>query len=844
MRVWFGRRLRLSARSIDHLRPGARAVVLGLAFVIVLGSSLATATIVAQDMTHTAVGEASKSAETVVRGYVDPLLSGGVMSDPSGPQGAQINAQLERLVGTGGLLRLKIWAPDGRVLFSDLPLLRGARFPVDEDLAAALGGQAATDITAPDQAENVFERGLASTVLEIYLPIRSGNEVAGTYEVYEDAAPILAAVSDTQRRVFAIALGVAALILLLLYAAFAGTWARLLRANRSLRRLTGDVRHSEARFRSLVQNSADIVSVLDARGLVTYDSVAATHVLGYPSARTGESLFDYVHPDDVAWTRAVLAEVVARRRSQRSAEPRVRHADGSWRVMEWTLTNALDDPAIGGVVLNSRDISERRELEDQLRHQALHDPLTGLANRALFADRIEHALARRDGGHRGIAVLFLDLDDFKTINDSLGHGMGDQLLVAVADRLRATLRPADTVARLGGDEFGVLIDEPVTAGAPEGVAERILDALAEPVLFGQRAVAVRASIGIAWSDGRRSRAADLLRDADVAMYAAKRRGKARYEIFETGMRTAALARLELKSDLDRALVDGELVLHYQPIVDLRDGRIRSVEALARWNHPVRGLLAPEWFIRLAEDTGQIVPLGRWVVAEACRQAGVWRRELDREVGVAVNLSARELQDPGLVDHVRGQLASNGMAPGALTVEITESAWVEEAETSGRALDALRRLGVHLAIDDFGIGYSSLGYLQRFPFDSLKIDRSFVAGLGSDQGGEPLVRSIVELGRRLEREVVAEGIETVAQLLALRRLDCWFGQGQFLARPQPPDALRDVMRTGVVTVAEMARPTPRASSRRGGTANGKARIHEDGGPAREADEPTITTGAGR
>ena len=825
----------VAARSFDHLRPGARAAVLSVALAIVLVSALVTAESVSGHLTRTATDEAIRSAEAVVRAYVDPLLSAGAMHDPAGALGGEINGQLERLVGSGsGLLRIKVWAADGTVLFSDLPALRGARYEVGEELMEALEGETASEVSTGDKPENVFEQGLADHFLEIYLPVRDPTSglVVGAYEIYEDAAPIERNIAATRQDVFLVALLMAAAILILLYLAFAGTWARLVRTNQSLRRLTGEVRHSEARFRSLVQNSRDIFAVLDTNGVVTYESAAIRHVLGYEAGRVGRSLLEFVHPGDAKWARGILADVVARPGSQRNAEPRVRHADGSWRVMEWTLTNLLDDPAIGGVVLNSRDISERKALEEQLSHQALHDPLTGLANRALFADRVEHALARRDGRHKGVAVLFLDLDDFRTVNDSLGHEIGDRLLVGVAERLRAVLRPADTVAHMGGDEFAILVDEPVTAEAPAGVAERVLDAVREPLVLDRRAVTIQTSIGIAWTNGRRVSATDLLRDAEVAMYAAKRAGKNRYEVFETGMRAAALARIQLKADLERALRDNELLLHYQPIVSLQDGRVVGVEALVRWNHPERGLLAPEWFIQLAEETGQIVPLGGWVLAAVCRQAAEWKRIVGREVPVAINLSARELQDGALVDHVRARLAAAGLDPGSLTVEVTESVWVEEVETSGRVLEDLRALGVHLAIDDFGIGYSSLSYLQRFPFDSLKIDRSFVAALASDGAGETLVRSIVDLGARLGRTVVAEGIERSDQLAALRRLGCEFGQGNFLARPAEPAKVTEILLAGDVGLRGSS---VRPSARRGNGRAGRA-VHEPIRVGSQAGEP--------
>ena len=799
MSIITGARRRWALRNVDHLRPGARAVVLTAALVIILASSLVTAELVSRDVTSTAVNEALRTAETLVRGDAEPSFVAGAIAAPDSDAGRQVNDRLARLVTTGGFLRIKIWGADGTVLFSDLPELRGQRFEVSDELREALAGGVATEVTPPDADENVFEHGLATEVLEIYLPIESGGRVAGVYEVYEDAAPVLASVEETRRHVIVVAAIVAAAILALLYLAFAGTWGRLMRTNRALRSLTQEVRHSEARFRSLVQNSRDVVTVADRDGVVVYHSTPSADTLGIAGGQRGAALLESVHPDDAEFARAVFSDVVATSRRQRDLEVRVQRPDGSWRIIESTLTNLLDDPAVGGIVINSRDISERRGLEDQLRHQALHDPLTGLANRALFADRLEHALERHRRRGQGVAVLLIDLDDFKTINDGLGHGVGDQLLTVVAERLRQKAHPGDTVARMGGDEFAVLLEEPVSAGPPRALARRLLATLREPIEIGDRTVAIHASIGIAWNGASRTRASDLVRDADVAMYAAKRSGKDRFEVFEHGMHEAALTRLELTNDLDRALAAGELVLHYQPVVDLRDGQVMSVEALARWNHPSRGLLLPQSFIGLAEETGQIVALGHWVVDEACRQAAEWGHALGHDVPVAVNLSVRELQDREVVAHVRAALTRHRTPPGLLTVEVTESAWLEELEQSDRALRELRDLGVHLAIDDFGTGYSSLGYLRRFPFDALKIDRSFVSALDGKSEGVPLVRSIIDLGNQLGRSVVAEGIERPDQLATLLGLGCRYGQGWLLAPALPAEELDGLLVAGVVTL---------------------------------------------
>ena len=432
---------------------------------------------------------------------------------------------------------------------------------------------------------------------------------------------------------------------------------------------------------------------------------------------------------------------------------------------------------------------ESAALTDDLSHQAFHDTVTGLPNRALFRDRVGHAIARQRRREDELAVLFLDLDDFKTINDSLGHAAGDELLRTVGERLHASIRAVDTAARFGGDEFAILLEATGgEIGAPE-VAQRILASLAEPISLDGRAVFVHASVGIAmcddtcWGPGG---ADSLLRNADVAMYMAKEGGKNRYQIFEPAMHTAAVARLELKADLLRALADDQFVLHYQPIVELESGAMTGAEALVRWQHPERGLLPPGDFIPLAEDTGVIVELGRQVIERACQQAARLQAACPRDVPLtmAVNLSARQLQAHGIVDHVRDALAASGIPPASLVLELTESVVMDDVDLAAIRLHELRALGVRLAIDDFGTGYSSLNYIRQFPLDILKVDRSFVLDING--GGEiaALTESIIELASIFNLSAVAEGIEHADQVQRLRELNCAFGQGFHLHRPMP------------------------------------------------------------
>jgi diguanylate cyclase (GGDEF)-like protein len=427
-------------------------------------------------------------------------------------------------------------------------------------------------------------------------------------------------------------------------------------------------------------------------------------------------------------------------------------------------------------------LSERQVLEDQLRHRAFHDDLTGLANRALFANRVEHALirnARRDGS---MAVLFLDLDDFKTINDTLGHTEGDMLLGMVADRLRECLRAGDTAARLGGDEFAVLLEEVDNENEALQIAERILAALRSPFVLQGREVGVGASIGISTGHHSSDGADAMLRDADVAMYIAKSRGKGRWVVFEPEMHVRILERMALRADLEKALDDGhQFHLRYHPVVDLSSGAMAGMEALVRWDHPVRGLISPVDFIPLAEETGLIVPLGRWVLEEAGRQAADWKARHGTGFFLTVNLSARQLSDPELIGDVARMIQTSGLAPERLILEITESVLLHDAEPTVDRLVALKALGLRLAVDDFGTGYSSLAYLRRFPVDIIKVDKSFVDHV-EEREGAALTRAIVDMAGVLGLDTIAEGVERAGQAEQLLALGCELGQGFYYAKP--------------------------------------------------------------
>jgi len=542
---------------------------------------------------------------------------------------------------------------------------------------------------------------------------------------------------------------------------------------------------SEARFRALVQNSSDVILIVEVDTTIRYTSPSARKVLGV-SARelVGTKLINHVHPDD----RAMANRFFLALHESQNGEPgvqdwRLLRTDGSLVWTENTGTNLLREPTVEGFVVNTRDVSERRTLQSRLAHQAFHDELTRLANRALFLNRVGHTVARVPRGKHPSAVLFLDLDDFKKVNDSLGHAIGDELLVATAARLTTCVRPGDTIARLGGDEFAVLLEDVDGMSDVLIVAERISAAVSSPFHLSGRDVFVGVSIGIASLEMGDS-PDDVLRNADLAMYFAKSRRKGHFAVYEPSMHDEMMEHLELEVDLRGAVERNEFEIEYQPIINLVTGEVHGAEALLRWNHPTRGYVPPSRFVELAEETGLIIPLGRWVLREACERARDWRAHYTgrRPLQMSVNLSARHFQDPSLLPDVQQALSDSGLEPWALTLEITESVLMHSSETTLERLRALKGLGLNLAIDDFGTGYSSLGYLQQFPIDVLKIDKSFVQAVGIDGADPVLARAIIALGRTLQIETIAEGIERPEQRDGLRTLGCTLGQGYHFARP--------------------------------------------------------------
>ena len=546
-------------------------------------------------------------------------------------------------------------------------------------------------------------------------------------------------------------------------------------------------RSSDALLGALVQHGSDVITALDRDGVVVYQSPSIERALGVPAAEMiGRRLIDIAAPADQERLGMLLAIGPD---ESRIIEFALAHRDGSQRVLEVQQTNLLDDPDVGAIVLNSRDVTERRAFERELEHRAFHDPVTGLANRALFLERVRHAVARTRRTGQDFAVLFLDLDDFKTINDGLGHAAGDEVLAAVGERLSSAARAADVVARFGGDEFAVLLEESGGAQGAADASDRLLAALSVPLHVAHRELVLRASVGVSIG-GPGANADDVIRDADAAMYIAKRERSGGYRIFEPAMHDGVVARLELRADLERAIAGGELELHYQPVVALGDGRPAGLEALLRWHHPVRGLVGPDEFIPLAEETGLIVEIGRWVLLEACRQAAALQREIpaDPPLGMSVNLSVVQLQRGDVAADVRAALTASGLDPALLMLEITETATMSDTGLAVERLHEIKALGVRLAMDDFGTGYSSLSYLSRLPVDVLKMDRSFLRDdVTAEESG--LAAAVVALGRSLSLSVVAEGIEHADQASSLRDLDCDLGQGYHFARPMDAAATR-------------------------------------------------------
>ena len=558
---------------------------------------------------------------------------------------------------------------------------------------------------------------------------------------------------------------------------------------------SGAARRTETRFHALVQNASDMIALTDIDSRVRYVAPSVAGVLGWgPENLENTRWTELLHPDEIALGIACLADVAAVSGGTHRAEWRLRRADGTYCETETLVSNLLDVPEVSGLVFTTRDIGERKVLERQLSFQALHDPLTGLANRTLFLDRIGHALARSKRAQAMVAVLFVDVDDFKQINDGHGHAVGDRLLASVSERIASTLRSSDTVARLGGDEFGVLLEDLGAESDASHLADSVARAVGRPFDFDGIEAFVSVSIGVAIGGGPGIDSEELLRNADVAMYVAKAKGKQRAEIFDPSMHKDVQDRLILETDLRRAVSRHEFEVHYQPVWATDSRRVVGVEALVRWRHPTRGLLSPVHFIGAAEDTGLIVPIGRQVLRDACMQVAAWDRAGLGSGGlsIAVNLSPRQLREADIVRTISSVLAESGLSADRLNLEITEAVLVEDSPLMADLLARLKALGLRISIDDFGTGYSSLSYLRRLPIDTLKIAKPFVDVVANGPRDEALAQAIVSLARSLQLEVVAEGVEEEAQLEILLGMGCELGQGFLISPALPPDRLAELV----------------------------------------------------
>jgi diguanylate cyclase (GGDEF)-like protein/PAS domain S-box-containing protein len=662
---------------------------------------------------------------------------------------------------------------------------RAARFQFAGALSA-LGPYVGPGTTPADGERLISDRGQAAL----------GN-LNASLQRWSSANAETVARSRDRTQVLILRTGaVLTLIVATLLLAGIGLWWLLQRSRHGLERA---LRRIARRYRSLAQNSSDLVMVLSAHGLIEYVSESASRVLGMsPEELVGLPLPHLLHAEDSPRVMRVLSGAEGTD-LEAPIDLRLLRRDGSWVNAETLIVDMTDDAAIQGWVLNSRDVTDRKAVEAELQRQAFHDPLTGLANRALFEDRLDHALRLHRAHGSPVGVFMLDLDDFKTVNDSLGHHVGDELLIEIAGRVADSIRPEDTAARLGGDEFAVLVESvegPDSVETILAIAARLSQAVRRPQTVADRQVTVGASVGVAIADGPDAEPETLLRQADIAMYEAKR-SNAPVALFAPEMQATVERRLDLTIALTRSVEEGtDLELDYQPIVALETGTIVGMEALLRWNHPVEGRLMPEDFIGLAEETGLIMPIGRWVLQQACAQGAAWNRDLGlgHPIGMSVNVSARQLEEASLVDDVRAALEVSGFEPEQLTLEVTESALMRDLDEAVERLKRLKDLGTRVAIDDFGTGYASLAQLGRLPVDLVKIDKTFVDGVGGRHGNAELAATIVKLGAVLNLGTIAEGIEFGEQVQGLQELRCELGQGFYFARPLSVEAAGDLLRT--------------------------------------------------
>jgi diguanylate cyclase (GGDEF)-like protein/PAS domain S-box-containing protein len=558
------------------------------------------------------------------------------------------------------------------------------------------------------------------------------------------------------------------------------------------RRKSDGLQEGEARFRALVQNSFDIITIHDESGLTIYESPAASRVLGYPAgALIGKTPFETVHPKDVARAREAFAALVRGEVSTAPIVLRFRHADGSWIHLEALGNNLLENPGIRGIVLTSRDITDRKRAEERVQYLANYDVLTALPNRFLMHDRLTQVVAQAHRNRLRAALLHIDLDRFKVVNETLGHYVGDALLKQAAERIRKVIHEGDTVARVGGDEFTVVFPNVTSLQALSKVAQEMLGELAQPFPGEGQDVYLSASIGISLYPDDAASVDELIKHADAAMHSAKNLGRNNYQFFTSDLNQEVQERMQIESGLRNAIGRNELSLLYQPKIDLATRQVIGAEALLRWTHPKLGVISPARFVPVAEDAGLVGQIGEWVLREACRQIRVWQ-DAGHRLQVAVNVSARQFQQYDLAELVREVMLDTGVRSEHLELELTESAVMHNAEASIVTLERLAAQGVQIAVDDFGTGYSSLSYLKRLPLDVLKIDQSFVRDISSDPNDAAIVRAIITLARSLGIKVIAEGVENEAQLAFLNAYGCQYAQGYLFGQPLSPRQLEELV----------------------------------------------------
>jgi diguanylate cyclase (GGDEF)-like protein/PAS domain S-box-containing protein len=563
------------------------------------------------------------------------------------------------------------------------------------------------------------------------------------------------------------------------------------------RRKTDALQEGEARFRALVQNSFDIITIHDSNGMTIYESPAASRILGYPPGTLiGKTPFETLHPKDVARAREAFEALIKGEVSVAPVLMRFRHADGSWIHLEALGNNLLEHPGIRGIVLTSRDVTERKRAEERVQYLANYDVLTGLPNRFLMQDRLTQVIAHAHRNRLRVALMHIDLDRFKVVNETLGHYVGDALLKQAAERVRKATREADTVARVGGDEFTIVLPNVTSLQALSAAAEVMLDDLSRPFPSEGQELFVSASVGISLYPDDASSVDELIKHADAAMSSAKHLGRNNFQFFTAGMNQEVQDRMMIEAGLRTAIQRDELSLVFQPKIDLATRRIFGAEALLRWKHPKLGMIPPSRFVPVAEEAGLVGQIGEWVLHAACRQIRQWQ-DAGYSLQVAVNVSARQFQEYDLAELVMDIMRDTGALAENLEIELTESAVMNDAESSIVTLERLAALGVQIAIDDFGTGYSSLSYLKRLPLDLLKIDQSFVRDISSDPNDAAIVRAIITLARSLGIKVIAEGVENEAQLAFLNAYGCQYAQGYLFGRP-----LTAVQMVKLVTTGEL------------------------------------------